>query len=130
MHGNKRLAIIFVRANPEGDVPWNRRQLICRAVKINCAAMTIALPQTKDEMLLVHDSRRRDWRHITRQKNRLPISISERLQHFMPVQEIDVDFVEPKLVIQMEAALLRLFGKQLARSVTKLFGKRAEFFLA
>jgi hypothetical protein len=109
MHGDKRFAIVFICANPEGDVPRRRGQLICHGVKINCTPMTIALPQTKDEVFVVHHARRRDWRHIAREKERLRISISERLQHFMPAQEIDIDFAKPELVVQTQTGLQSFF---------------------
>ena len=84
MHGNQRFTLVFIRANSKRDVPGRRRQLIRRAVKINRTAMTIALAQTKKQMLFIHHARGRDRLDFTRKEQRLRIPVSKWLQHFVP----------------------------------------------
>src|SRR5947209_6491413 len=78
--------------------------------------MVITLAETKDEMFFVHDARRRDGLDFARKEKRLRISISERLQHFVPAQKFDIDLSERELMIQSQAGLQCFFGKQLARA--------------
>src|SRR5882724_1113911 len=92
--------------------------------------MPITLTQTKDEMFFVYDTRRRDWLNFTRKKQRLRISISKRLQHFVPAQKIDVDVGERQLIVQSQARLQRFVGKNFARNVMKGLGKEIEIFFA
>src|SRR5215469_7292880 len=121
MHGNQRFTFIFVRANSQRDVPRRWRQLTGRAVKIKRAAMAIALTQTKDEMLVLHNSWRRDWLDLARKEPRLRVAVSKRLQHFVPVQKIDVDLRERQLMVELQTRLQRFIRKKLARDVTESF---------
>jgi len=130
VHGNQRFTLVFIRANPECDVPRRCRQLNRSAIEIHRAPMAIALSQTKDEMLFVQHTRRCDWLDFTCKKQRLGIAVSKRLQHFMPTQEIDVDVRKRQFVVQSEAGLQGVFGKKFARGAAKRFGKTIEIFLA
>jgi hypothetical protein len=99
-HPNQSFAVIFIRPNAECDVPGRRWKFIGRAVEVYGATMAVALAQPKYEMLFVCDSRRRDGLDRTRKEKRLRISISERLQEFVPAQKFDSDACERQLVIQ------------------------------
>ena len=85
---------VFIGADAECNVPRRYRQLICHAVKINGAAMTIPLAQTKDQMFFIRYARRRHRLHRAREEKRLRISVSKRLQHFVPAQKLDIDLRE------------------------------------
>ena len=52
---------------------------------------------------------RSDGLDRTRQENWLRISISERLQKFVPAEKFDIDVCERQLVIQSQRALQSLF---------------------
>src|SRR2546423_826101 len=92
--------------------------------------MAVTLLQTKDQMLFVHHARRCDWLDFTRKEKRLRISISKRLQQFVPAQKFDIDVSERELMIQLQAGLQSFFGKKFARGAAKCFGKMIEIFLA
>src|SRR5437879_9890725 len=92
--------------------------------------MAVTLLQTKDQMLFVHHARRCDWLDFTREEKRLRISISKRLQQFVPAQKFDIDVSERELMIQLQAGLQSFFGKKFARGAAKCFGKMIEIFLA
>src|SRR5206468_13036874 len=94
------------------------------------AAMAITLTQTKDEVLVVHDARRRHGLDFASKEKRLWISISKRLQHFVPTQKLDVDVRKCQLVVQAQRRLQRYFGKKLACDGAKCFGKAMKIFLA
>src|SRR5436190_11555318 len=130
VHGNQRFTFIFVRANSECHVPRRWRQLVCRAVKIKRAAMAITLTQTKDKMLVLHDSWGRDWLDFTCKKQRVRVAVSKRLQHFVPAQKLEADLGECQLVVESQTRLQRIFGKKLARGFTKCFSKAIEIFFA
>src|SRR5262249_11946414 len=83
LHGHQGFTFILIRADPKCDVPRRWRQGIRDSLKKNCASMTIALTQTKDEMFIVHYPWRCDRLDLARQENRLGIAVSERLQHFV-----------------------------------------------
>src|SRR5207244_10656439 len=91
--------------------------------------MAITLTQTKDKMFFLYNAWRRDWLDFARKEKRLRISISKRLQHFVPAQKFDVDVSERELVIQSQAGLQSFFRKKLARSAPKCFGKTLESFI-
>ena len=60
-------------------------------------------------MFLVCDSRWPDGLDRTRKEKWLRISISERLQTFVPAEKFDIDVCERQLVIQSQRALQRFF---------------------
>src|SRR6266513_2586025 len=91
--------------------------------------MAIALAQPKDEMLFVHYPGRRDRLDLARKKKRLGVSVSKRLQHFMPPQKIYVDFGERQLIVHSHAGLKSFFGKDVTCSFAKCFSKALEIFL-
>src|SRR6266481_2616932 len=91
--------------------------------------MAITLTQTKDKMFFLYDAWRRDWLDLARKEKWLRISISKRLQHFVPAQKFDVDVSERELVIQSQAGLQSFLRKKLARGAPKRFGKTIEIFL-
>jgi hypothetical protein len=129
LHGNQSFAVILVGANPKCDVPRRWRQWIPHAVKKNRAAMAIALTQTKDEMLFVDYPGRRDRLDLARKEKRLGISISKRLQHFVPALELYVDLGERQFMVQLHARLKSFFGKSFTRNFAKCFSKEVEIFL-
>ena len=92
--------------------------------------MAITLTQTKDEVLVVHDARRRHGLDFASKEKRLWISISKRLQHFVPTQKLDIDVRKCQLVVQAQRRLQRFFGKKLACDGAKCFGKAMKIFLA
>src|SRR5262249_3707562 len=51
-----------------------------------------------------------------------------RLQHFMPVQEIDVHVREGQFMVQPQAGLQGVFGKKFARGAAKCLSKTIEIF--
>src|SRR4029453_15867744 len=103
-------------------------QRIRHAVKKNCAAMAIALTQTKDGMIFIDDPGKRDRLHPARKEKRLGISISKRLQYFMPAQKIYIDLRERQLMVQSHARLKSFFGKNFTCSFAKCFSKQVEIF--
>src|SRR6266496_644735 len=80
-------------------------------------------------MLIVHHPRRCDRLDRPRKEKRLGISISKRLQHFMPAQKIYIDLRERQLMVQSHARLKSLFGKNLTCNFAKCFSKEVEILL-
>src|SRR4029453_672498 len=80
-------------------------------------------------MLFVHYARRCDRLDFARKKKWLGISISKRLQHFVPAQKIYIDLRERQLMVQSHASLKSFFGKSFTRSFAKCPSKEIEIFL-
>src|SRR5437762_9880834 len=129
MHGNQHFTLVFIRANSKRDVPGRRRQLIRRAVKINRTAMTIALAQTKKQMLFIHHARGRDRLDFTRKEQRLRIPVSKWLQHLVPAQKIDVDLGERQLVVESQTRLQRFLREEYACGAATCLQKTIEFLV-
>ena len=104
---------------------------IRRAVKKNRAAMRDC-PGANERCrcFSFEHSRRRDRLDFARKEKRLRISISERLQHFVPAQKIDIDLGERQLMIESQARLQMLHQKEARARHAKCFGKAIEIFLA
>src|SRR5207247_9037202 len=86
--------------------------------------------KTKDEVLVLHDARRRHELDLQSKKKRLWISISKRLQHFVPTQKLDIDVRKCQLLVQAQRRFQRFFRKKLACDGAKCFGKAMKIFLA
>jgi hypothetical protein len=91
--------------------------------------MTIALTQTKDEMLFVDYPGKCDRLDLARKEKRLEISVSKWLQHFVPPQKIYIDLRECQLMVQSHARSKSFFRKNFTCSFAKCFRKEVEIFL-
>src|SRR4030095_10095139 len=80
-------------------------------------------------MLFVHYARRCDRLDFARKKKWLGISISKRLEHFVPAQKIYIDLPERQLMVQSHARLKSFFGKSFTRSFAKCLSKEIEILL-
>src|SRR5207253_7719350 len=92
------------------------------------ALMPIALFESELEMPFPHHPRRPRRFHRRRDKGRLRISITEWLQHFMPMQQIEVDFRQPDFSVEVQA-WSEPFVRQLpAHGIQKLLAEFRQIF--
>src|SRR5579884_1458677 len=92
--------------------------------------MSIALAQTKNQMLVVDHARRRDRFHFARQEERLRIAVSKRLQHLVPAQELNVELGKRQLVVELQARLQGFLRQQFGSRSAKRFSKQMELLFA
>src|SRR5205809_3326664 len=122
------LAFVFIRSNPESDVPWRRRYR--RSIKINRPLMIIALAQTQNEMFVIYHARGRNRLDFARKKKRGRISVAKRLEHLVPAEKIEGEIAEGHLVIETQTGLQTFIREQLARNPTELRSEYVDFLLA
>src|SRR6266446_4009347 len=129
LHFKQGLAFVFARSNTKGNVPWRRRQSYGCSVKINCAAMVIALAKAEDQVLVLHHARRRDRLHFAREKKRLRISVAEWLQHLVPKEKIGIEFGKREFMVKSKPRLQIFIGQKLPRRATKRFREKVDILL-
>src|SRR5436190_18719711 len=89
-HFQTLFALVFVGANPKRDVPGRRRQRMVRRAEENRAMMIVLLPKPQLQMFLANDARFHDRFNRPREKDRLWVTVAERLEHFVPAEKIEV----------------------------------------
>src|SRR5207248_5094964 len=120
-------AFVFIRSNPECDIPRRRRKRRVRGVKIDRPLMVIALAQKQNQMFVIYHTRRRNRLDFARKKKRRRISVAKRLQHLVPAEKIEVEIGEGNLVIEPQTGLQTFIREQLARNPTELRGEYVDF---
>src|SRR5215475_1917924 len=110
LYTNKSFALILIGLDAKRDVPRRSRKRIRYAVEKNCAPMAVTLTQTKDQMLFVHYARCCDRLDFAREEKRLGVSVSKRLQLFVPAEKMDIDVGEGEFMVQSHARSKSFFG--------------------
>src|ERR1700704_1066167 len=77
-----------------------------------------------------HHSRWARRFHRRRDKDRLRISIAEWLQHFVPVQQIEVDLRQPYFCVEVQSWSEPLVRQLPAHGIQKLLAKFRQIFFA
>src|SRR5207244_11983829 len=80
LHAQPGFAFVFIRSNPECDIPRRRRKQRVRGVEINRPLMIIALAQTQDQMFVIYHARGRNRLDFARNKKRGRSSVAKRVE--------------------------------------------------
>src|SRR5207244_11427998 len=65
LHAQPGFAFVFIRSNPESDIPWRRR--LRRSLKINRRLTITALAQTQHALFVISIARRRSRLDVARE---------------------------------------------------------------
>jgi hypothetical protein len=85
------LPIVLLRADAESDIPGRIRNWTFVAAKKNCALEAAILPQTKEQMFLFQNRRRRHRLHVASQKKWLGIGLAKRLKQIVPAKQFPAE---------------------------------------
>jgi hypothetical protein len=67
--------------------------------------MVVPLPQAQHEMFVFQHARLDRGLHFAREEHRLRIPGTERLQSFMPLEQVPVQLRQRQLVVEVDARL-------------------------
>ena len=89
----------------------------------------IAWAESEENELFFHDSGLGTWLDLASKKNALRIPTPEWLEHFVPAQEIVVQFRKPELMTNMQTRLELIVLNQPAGDTAKILGKARKVLL-
>src|SRR5262249_17609834 len=97
--------LVAIRFKIERNIPGRLRQRHLRPIKMNGTQKNRAVAQPEEAMLLLEQLRLRHRLHVSYTKQRLRVSYSEWLQHFMAAQQPEVYIRAGQFGGKLEAGL-------------------------